>query len=136
MLAIIQRLTGEEGEPASFTVRRMLPSFTRTGTKAKQPFTSQSEKDNLSPRSTMQKITRRTRQSAQDLPDTRPLVRIDLQAAHSCFHTGLCLIGQKCVVGKANRFFFIPAFSYPLCVSVCFPLCMCVFVWVGAVAHT
>lgn len=89
MLDVIQRLTGEEGEPAWFTTRRMLPSFTRTGTTAKQPFTSQSEKDNLSARSTMQKITWRTCQSALDLPDTRPLVHIDLQAAHSCFHTGL-----------------------------------------------
>lgn len=89
MLDIIQPLTEEEGEPASFTVRHMLPPVTPTGTTAKQPFTSQSEKDNLSPRSTMQEITWRTCQSAVDLLDTRPLVHIDLQAAHSCFHTGL-----------------------------------------------
>ncbi len=118
MLDIIQPLTEEEGEPASFTERHMLPPFTETWTTAKQPFTSQSEKDNLSPRSTMQEITWRTCQSALDLLDTRSLVPIDLQAAHSCFHTGLTGIEAKSIwLGKQ------PFFS----------LCsLTLFVWLGA----
>lgn len=127
MLDIIQPLTEEEGEPASFTERHMLPPFTQTRTTAKQPFTSQSEEDNLSPRSTMQEITWRTCQSALDLLDTRSLVPIDLQASHSCFHTGLTGIEAKSIwLGRQP--FFPPRLSRPLCVIGSFGLCLCVCV--------
>lgn len=83
----------------------MLPPLIQTRTTAKQPFSSQSEKDNLSPRSTMREITWRTCQSALDLLDTRSVVPIDLQAAHSCFHTGLTGTEAKSIWLRKQPFF-------------------------------
>ena len=135
MLDIIQPLTEEEGEPASFTVRHMLPPFIQAWTTAKQPFTSQSEKDNLSPRSTMQEITWRTCQSALDLLDTRSLVPIDLQGCSFMFSLGShSQRGQKHMVGEAAVLFFL--LSYPLCVFGCFAFCVCVPQFAPAFAHT
>lgn len=131
MLDIIQCLTEEWSGGASFIVRHMLPPFMQAWTTAKQPFTSQSEEDNLSQRSTMQEITWKTCQSAVDLRDTRSVVPIDLQNSHSCFHTGLR--GQEQTLEKAAVIFFSPTLFVWLNASV---LCVCVSQFAPAFAHT